>query len=56
MRNSPGANMFDDYFHFGIIGEAPILLLEAEMGRMKVHDEGGRLFGVFLQDIRSSFH
>lgn len=43
--------MLDDDLHFGVVGEAPILLLEAEMGRMQVNDEGGRRLGVSVEDV-----
>lgn len=56
MGNSPCANMFDNYFHLRIIRKASILLFETKVGRMEVDNKGGRMFCVFLQDIRSRFH
>ena len=56
MRNSPCTDMFDDNFHFRIIGETPILLLEAKMGRMKVYNEGRRMLCIFFQDVLRCFH
>lgn len=56
MRNSPCANVFDDYFHLRIIRKASILLFETKVGRMEVDNKGGRMFCVFLQDVRRRFN
>ena len=56
MGNRSRTDMFDDNLHLGGIGETPILLFEAEMRRMQVHDERGRMFRILLQYVWGSFH
>lgn len=55
MGNGSGTNVFDDDLHLGIIREASILLLEAEMCWVKVEDKRGRAFGELLEDVRRRF-
>lgn len=43
--------MFNDDLHLRIVRKAPILLLKAEVGRMKVENQGGRVLGELLEDI-----
>lgn len=48
--------MFDNNLHFRVVRETAILLVEPEVSRMEVEDEGRRRLGVFLEDIRRRFY
>lgn len=56
MGNSSGADMFNDHLHLRVIRKTPILLFKSKMGRVKMHNEGWRAFGIFSENIGRGFH